>query len=364
MTPLNVYEAGLCSAIPTIMRQCEYDSISRSGICYEDSCCTSVETATSWHYRLAQASHVGFSACGIVLLFWYVLKLSSKHMLPANVRVLVNIMLLLMLTHSVDMIIFHIYHIVQSFRIPPDNPCFVREKVSFCAPFRYTFSFCTMTLGICTYCIYIDRLACALYKNYARHQKWILALLLVKLTVISVSLVLWVYRKEDPDAYVLSCINVPPNSARDMALATAVILPVNIVCFFLSIVLFRVFKKRVKGSRFDITLHFTAAVDVESSEFLYYTTGAQAALMTLFSVCSLAMRFFYYKLPRPIAITVATLSYIFSINSVIIPWVMMRFAKSSSVQRKSRISGHVAMKTMGMEGADHYFGMMKSQWEV
>ena len=64
------------------------------------------------------------------------------------------------------------------------------------------------------------------------------------------------------------------------------------------------------SSRFDIVRHFTAAIDVESSEFLYRTTGTQAAVMALFSVASLSMRLVYNHIPRPIGITIATLSYV------------------------------------------------------
>uniref|UniRef100_A0A1I7TAV6 Serpentine receptor class gamma n=2 Tax=Caenorhabditis tropicalis TaxID=1561998 RepID=A0A1I7TAV6_9PELO len=271
--------------------------------------------------------------------------------------------MLLIFAHSIDMIVMHLYHIIQSFRCLSSDPCSVREKVSFCAPFRYTYSFCTMALAVCTYCIYIDRMACAFYRNYTKNQKFILIAQLIQLAVISTSIILWVYRNEDPDTYLLSCLNVPRASVTDMTMATVVVFPINFVCFFLSIRLFRHFKRKEEGSRFDIVRHFTAAVDVESSEFLYRTTGTQAAIMALFSVASLAMRLVYNHIPRAIGITIATLSYIFSIYSFVVPLVIVHYVQRTCQNRKSRILNHVGMKSVGAEGAENYFGMMKSQWE-
>ncbi|CAI2355188.1 unnamed protein product [Caenorhabditis sp. 36 PRJEB53466] len=304
MSPSEVYEAGLCSTIPTVFDECKDDWISKNGTCYQDSCCATFEAsehvlvsvqrddaqaATSWFYRMAQFSHVVFSCVGIVIATFYVSKYASKHMLPSNVRVLVNIMLLLIVAHSIDMTVIH--------------------------------------------------------------------------AVISTLAVIWIYRNDDPDAYLLSCINLPSASVADMTTVTIVIFPINFVCFFLSIVLFRHFKRKEKGSRFDIVRHFTAAVDVESSEFLYRTTGTQAAMMVLFSVASLTMRVFYHSLPRPIGLAVATLSYTFSIYSLVVPLVMLIYARGTTNHRKERIWSQVGLKSVGVEGADHYFGMMKTQWE-
>lgn len=139
------------------------------------------------------------------------------------------------------------------------------------------------------------------------------------------------------------------------------------------------FSRLSSSSRFDMARHFTAAVDVESSEFLYRTTGTQAFFMALFSVTSLLMRFFYHDVPRTIGITIATLSYvsvpedyesyvsrlqIFSIYSFVVPLVMVRYARRTTDNRKSRILSQVGVKSVGAEGADNYFGMMKSQWET
>ncbi|UMM32181.1 hypothetical protein L5515_006075 [Caenorhabditis briggsae] len=299
MTPMETFEAGLCTVIPTVFEKCENDWISKNGTCYQDSCCMSFETATSWYYRMAQFSHVVFSGIGIVIIITYLISYRPRHILPENVRVLVDIMLLLIFAHSIDMILLHLYHIIRSLQVSPSDPCLIREKVSFCAPFRYTYAFCSMALAICTYCIYIDRLACAFYKQYSKNQRFILIAQLVQLV----------------------------------------------------------------SSRFDIVRHFSAAIDVESSEFLYRTTGTQAAIMALFSVASLGMRLVYNSLPRPVGLTIATLSYIFSIYSFVVPWVIVQYVQRTSENRKSRISSHVGMKSVGAEGAENYFGMMKSQWE-
>lgn len=110
LTTSDFLFSDLCSVNTTSTKTCYNDWISRPGTCYEDSCCVSFETATSWYYRTAQASQVVFSSMGLVVLTVYALKYSSKHMLPSNVRVLVNIILILMFTHSIDMIIFHVSH--------------------------------------------------------------------------------------------------------------------------------------------------------------------------------------------------------------------------------------------------------------
>ncbi|EFO87731.1 CRE-SRB-18 protein [Caenorhabditis remanei] len=365
MTPVETYEAGLCTVIPNVFQKCENDWISRNGTCYQDSCCMSFEAATSWYYRLAQFSHVVFSIAGLIVIITYLIRFRPKHILPENVRVLVDIMILLIVAHSIDMILLHLYHIVQSFRVSSAEPCLIREKVSFCAPFRYTYAFCSMALAICTYCIYIDRVACAFYKHYTKNQRFILIAQLVQLVVISTSIVLWVYRNEESDTYLLSCLNVPVASVADMTKATVAVFPINFVCFFLSIGLFRHFKRKEEGSssRFDIVRHFSAAVDVESSEFLYRTTGTQAAIMALFSVVSLAMRLVYNSLPRPVGLTIATFSYIFSIYSFVVPLIIVQYVRKTSENRKSRILSHVGLKTVGSEGAQNYFEMIKSQWE-
>ncbi|KAF1752406.1 hypothetical protein GCK72_018961 [Caenorhabditis remanei] len=209
-----------------------------------------------------------------------------------------------------------------------------------------------MALAICTYCIYIDRVACAFYKNYTKNQRFILIAQLVQLVVIATSIVLWVYRNEESDTYLLSCLNVPVASVADMTKATVAIFPINFVCFFCRLACFDILKEKKK-----------AAVDVESSEFLYRTTGTQAAIMALFSVVSLAMRLVYNSLPRPVGLTIATFSYIFSIYSFVVPLIIVQYVRKTSENRKSRILSHVGLKTVGSEGAQNYFEMIKSQWE-
>uniref|UniRef100_A0A1I7T4U8 G_PROTEIN_RECEP_F1_2 domain-containing protein n=1 Tax=Caenorhabditis tropicalis TaxID=1561998 RepID=A0A1I7T4U8_9PELO len=108
ITAQDFFASDLCTVHSKINKVCLNDWISKNGTCYEDSCCTSFETATSWYYRCAQGSHVVFSFLGLIVIMVYVLKFSSKHMLPDNVRVLVNIMLILMFAHSVDMISIHV----------------------------------------------------------------------------------------------------------------------------------------------------------------------------------------------------------------------------------------------------------------
>ncbi|CAI2355187.1 unnamed protein product [Caenorhabditis sp. 36 PRJEB53466] len=354
---------GACSVVSTIFKPCPNDWISENGTCYEDSCCTSYVTARSWYYRLAQLSHVVFSCFALIVIPVYTWRYSSKHMLPENVRVLINIMLLLMFAHSIDMILIHTYHIYQSFLVVASNPCFVRVQVSFCALYRYTYSFCTLGLTTCQYCLYIDRLLCAFYRHYVRRQKTIRNLLLFKCVATTGLVVAWVYREEDSDSYLLSCLNIPLASMVDLSLVTAAVFPINLICFFLSITMFRHFKKKEDRSRFDINVHFTAAVDVESSEFLYYVTRTQAIFIVLYPILIMSVRFFYEITPRPLHLTLATLGYVFDIYTFAVPLVMIDYSKKTTGNRKEKIWKQVKLKSVGKEGADHYFGMIKSQWE-
>ncbi|CAP22167.2 Protein CBR-SRB-19 [Caenorhabditis briggsae] len=363
LTASDFFASDLCTVNSTIKKVCLNDTISKLGTCYEDSCCTSFETATSWHYRIAQGSHVVFSCLGIIVIAIYVLKYASKHMLPTNVRVLVSIMLLLMFAHSIDMIMIHVYHISKSFQAIATIPCSVRVQVSFCALFRYTFSFCTLGLAFCQYCLYIDRLFCALYNNYSKYQDVIQYVLVLKWISMTAGIIVWVYREEDSDSYLLSCLNIPLDSMVDLSFVTAAVFPINIVCCFLSVIMFRHFKKKENRTRFELNSHFTAAVDVESSEFLYIVTISQAIFIVIYPVLSLSMRFFYEDTPRPLHLTFATLSYVFSIYCFVIPFVMIDYGRKRDDTRRTRIWSHVKLKSVGAEGADNYFGMMKSQWE-
>ncbi|KAF1752407.1 hypothetical protein GCK72_018962 [Caenorhabditis remanei] len=339
LSATDFFASDLCTVHSTNTKTCNNDWISKPGTCYEDTCCTSFETATSWYYRLAQGSHVIFSLLGLLVIIIYASKYSSKHMLPDNVRVLVNIMLILMFAHSIDMIMIHVYHISQSYKAIVSNPCAVRVQVSFCALFRYTFSFCTLGLAFCQYCLYIDRLLCAFYNDYLKYQKVIQYLLVLKWIILSAGVIAWVYREEDSESYLLSCLNIPLDS---MKLCT---------------------KNLDSRSRFEINSHFTAAVDVESSEFLYIVTISQAVFIVIYPVLSLSMRFFYEDTPRPLHLTIATLSYVFSIYCFVIPLVMVDYGRKRDGTRRTRIWSHVKLKSVGKEGADNYFGMMKSQWE-
>ncbi|EFO87957.1 CRE-SRB-19 protein [Caenorhabditis remanei] len=363
LSATDFFASDLCTVHSTNTKTCNNDWISKPGTCYEDTCCTSFETATSWYYRLAQGSHVIFSLLGLLVIIIYASKYSSKHMLPDNVRVLVNIMLILMFAHSIDMIMIHVYHISQSYKAVVSNPCAVRVQVSFCALFRYTFSFCTLGLAFCQYCLYIDRLLCAFYNDYLKYQKVIQYLLVMKWIILSAGVIAWVYREEDSESYLLSCLNIPLDSMVDLSFVTAAVFPINIICCFLSVIMFRHFKKKENRSRFEINSHFTAAVDVESSEFLYIVTISQAVFIVIYPVLSLSMRFFYEDTPRPLHLTIATLSYVFSIYCFVIPLVMVDYGRKRDGTRRTRIWSHVKLKSVGKEGADNYFGMMKSQWE-
>uniref|UniRef100_A0A1I7TAV8 Neur_chan_memb domain-containing protein n=1 Tax=Caenorhabditis tropicalis TaxID=1561998 RepID=A0A1I7TAV8_9PELO len=75
------------------------------------------------------------------------------------------------------------------------------------------------------------------------------------------------------------------------------------------------------------------------------------------------MRFFYEDTPRPLHLTFATLSYVFSMYSFVVPLVMVDYSRKREDTRKAKIWSHVKLKSVGVEGADNYFGMMKSQWE-
>ncbi|CAI5453073.1 unnamed protein product [Caenorhabditis angaria] len=355
-------EDPLCTVTPSIFQTCSNDSISKNGTCFEDSCCTSVLTATSWYYRLAQFSHIFFSALGIFVILIYLKSYSKTLILSFNIRVFVNFVIFLIIIHSIDMIVIHVYHLFQSFRIPLTNPCFVRVRVSFCAPFRNFYSFSLLALAVTQYSIYIDRLICIFWSSYSKYHRWVLVILVGHIIFITTYAIIWIFREEDSDSFLLSCLNIPLASMEDLVSVTAFLFPVNILCFFLSILIFRIFQKRQKDSRFNMKAHFKDVIDVQSSEFLYHLTGTQAIFIVVYPVLSITMRVFYYDTPRPLHLTFATLSYIFSIYSFVVPLQLIIYAYKSHKIKKDRIFSHVKMKSVGTEGADNYFNSLRNQW--
>ncbi|CAB3398768.1 unnamed protein product [Caenorhabditis bovis] len=356
-------EMALCTVTPSIFAECFNDTISTPGTCYEDSCCMSVEMATSWHYRLSQSLHIVFSVAGILTAIAYLTKYSRKHILPFNIRVLITIILILIIIHSFDMAILHMHHIHKSFDAANfRSPCSIRNRVGFCAPFRYTYSFCILTLAICQYTIYAERIVSILWRHYQRHYRRLLVGLLVHMFALSIGLIVWVYRNENSDAYLLSCLNVPLESMMDLTLVTAILFPINVFCLLLSIFLFRSFRSQQKLSRFDVKKHFKASVDVDSCEFLWRTTATQAIFIIAYPILSITMRYFYEYTPRPIHVTWATSSYVFSVYSFAVPSVMLHYVRNYQLNRRERIWNHVKLKSVGVEGADNYFNSLKNQW--
>lgn len=73
---------------------------------------------------------------------------------------------------------FQIFHLFQSLHASADDPCSVRNTVTFCDPFRYTFSFCVFLMVLNQYFMYVDRLLDTFWTPYKAAQKYILTTLL------------------------------------------------------------------------------------------------------------------------------------------------------------------------------------------
>ncbi|CAD6191976.1 unnamed protein product [Caenorhabditis auriculariae] len=336
------YYAEYCSVEPRdVNEKCSFSP----NVCYEDSCCMSFETAISWHYRAAQSVHIGFSAAGVIASL-----------------VFVSIMIITLIVHSMDMIVMHVIHLQQSYVANASDPCKIRNRVDFCAPYRNTYSLCLFLLAVIQYSLYIDRLIGVFWRKYNSYSNYVLAVLLVQATITPVVAVRWVYRDANPSATLLSCINVPLDSIVDMSMLTAFLLPINFICFFLSLYLFSSYKKTQRRSRFDIHRHFLAVIDVDSSEFLRRTTATQAFMTVVYPVAILVVRYTYEYVTRPIHLTLATSAYIFSFMSFLVPLVMIYSVQKYQFMRKQKIFDHLSLKSVGSEGSDNYFNGLKEQW--
>ncbi|KIH49572.1 hypothetical protein ANCDUO_20353, partial [Ancylostoma duodenale] len=92
--------------------------------------------------------------------------------------VFILITLAAIVVHSITLTAIHIFHLYQSIHASEDDPCSVRNTVTFCDPFRYSFSFCVFLMVLNQYFMYVDRLLDTFWTSYKAAQRYMLAVLL------------------------------------------------------------------------------------------------------------------------------------------------------------------------------------------
>ncbi|VDO32001.1 unnamed protein product [Haemonchus placei] len=228
------------------MQHCPFDNVTDTPESLQSSCCLDYETSIDFFYRSVQALHVVTGVLGLYFSLYYIIKYSSKHFLPQNTKVrFYRVLRSSFFTEGVDDCLLQVLHLVQSFHATEDDPCSVRNTVSFCAPFRYAFAFCMFILVLSQYFMYVDRLIDNLYVSYKSAQNYILATLLIIEFPLAILTVLYVFRDAVSTEQLLSCLNVPLSSMVDVSIATAALLPVNCICLIMSVLLFQTHQRKI-----------------------------------------------------------------------------------------------------------------------
>ncbi|KAK5969348.1 hypothetical protein GCK32_017328 [Trichostrongylus colubriformis] len=211
--------------------------------------------------------------------------------------------------------------------------------------------------------MYVDRLFDNFCKSYKSAQNYILASLLTVEFPLALFVVVYVFRGAVPTEPLLSCLNVPLSSMVDVSIATAALLPVNCICFVMSVLLFQTHQRKITLSRFDVSRHFKATMNRDALWFMRVTTITQAVIIILYPILVLAVRFTAYKTPRILNKTLATLVYIFNWYCVLVPVVMIHAAKQTRTERRRKIDSVMEKQVFGEEGSDYYFALLRNQWQ-
>ncbi|KAK6750408.1 hypothetical protein RB195_002405 [Necator americanus] len=346
------------------MQTCSYDNITKNKQeQLESLCCLDYRTSTDKFYRSAQALHVITGILGIYCSFLYIAKYSTKHLLPHNTKVFMSITLAAIVIHSISVTALHIIHLFQSFRATADDPCSVQNTAIFCAPFRYTFSFCVLLMMLNQYFIYIDRILDTFWQSYKTAQNYIFTFLLAIEVPFTTFIIFFVYRRTDPSEMLLSCLNVPPSTMMDVSITTAAFLPLNCLCLVMSILLFQTHQRKIKKSRFDVARHFKASMNRDAMSFLRYTTATQAVIIVMYPIVVLTFRFTSHNTPRTLNKTLATLVYLFNWYCLLVPVVMIYAVKRRRSERQRQIDNVIGQQISGEEASNYYFRLLKNQWE-
>ncbi|KAK6024226.1 integral membrane protein [Ostertagia ostertagi] len=345
------------------MRFCPFDNVTDSDGSLESSCCLDYETSIDIFYRGVQALHVVTGVLGIYFSLHYIVKYSSKHFLPQNIKAYLWITLGAIIVHSITLTAIHALHLVQSLLADENDPCSARNTVAFCAPFRYSFAFCVFILVLNQYMMYIDRLLDNFCPSYKSAQNCILASLLTIEFPLAAFIVLFVFRGAVSTEALLSCLNVPLSSMVDVSIATAAILPLNCICLVMSVLLFQTHQRKITLSRFDVTRHFKATMNRDALWFMRTTTITQAVIIVLYPILVLTVRFTAHQTPRILNKTLATLVYIFNWYCVLVPLVMIYAAKQTRTKRRRKIDSVMEKQVFGEEGSEYYFALLKDQWQ-
>ncbi|RCN31524.1 integral membrane protein, Sra family, partial [Ancylostoma caninum] len=240
-----------------------------------------------------------------------------------------------------------IFHLYQSFHASGDDPCSVRNTVTFCDPFRYSFSFCVFLMVLNQYFMYVDRLLDTFWMSYKAAQRYILAVLLLVEVPLTVSIIVFMYRRTDPSETVLSCLNVPLSSMMDVSITTAVLLPINCLCLIMSILLFQTHQRSIKKSRFNVTRHFKASMNRDAMSFLRSTSATQAIIIVIYQVVVLTVRMTSHRTPRILNKTLAALAYLFNWYCVLVPVVMIYAVKRHLAERQRKIETVMGEQVVG-----------------
>ncbi|KAK6041687.1 hypothetical protein COOONC_20809 [Cooperia oncophora] len=177
------------------------------------------------------------------------------------------------------------------------------------------------------------------------------------------SIIIFVYRHAVSTEPLLSCLNVPRSSVVDVSIATAAFLPLNCICLVMSVLLFQTHQRKIILSRFDVSRHFKATMNRGALWFMRLTTITQAAIIVLYPILILTVRFTAYRTPRILNKTLATLVYIFNWYCVLVPVVMIYAVKQTRTERRRKIDSVMEKQVFGEEGSEYYFALLRDQWQ-
>ncbi|KJH52728.1 hypothetical protein DICVIV_01072 [Dictyocaulus viviparus] len=254
-------------------------------------------------------------------------------------------------------------HLFQSFTTNNNDPCSVRNTVSFCTPFQYSLSFCVFILLLNQYFVYVDRLLNAFCNSYSSMQNIIIIASVCIEVLMAVAFTLFMFRDAVPTDSLLSCLNVPLSSIFDVSIVTVAMLPINCLCFVMSVLLFQTNERKIILSRFDVLKQFNAKMNGDALRFLRSTTITQAVIIVLYPIIVLTVRLTAHITPEILNKVLGTLAYIFNWYCVLVPVVMIRAVKYVRVERRRKIESVLRKEAIGEERAEYYFMLLNDQWQ-
>ncbi|VDM55134.1 unnamed protein product [Angiostrongylus costaricensis] len=190
-----------------------------------------------------------------------------------------------------------VLHLLRSFHSDESDPCAVRNMVSFCAPFRHSISFFAILISLNQYFVYVGRLLDALFS--------------------------FIYLS-------VACRNITKYNqiSADVNITTIALLPINCLCFVMSVLLFRTHRR-------NVILHASRSLLVEPifPKYLNLQINCQTSKFQIYN---------WY--------------------CVVVPVVMIQAVKQVCVDGRQKIDSILRKQVVGEEGAEHYFTLLKNQW--